>query len=709
MKTTYPDMPLAPELQTALAHMKFIEPTSIQEECIPHGLEGKDIVACAETGSGKTAAFVIPMVQQMLTDETKNGLILAPTRELAHQIADFIRDLTHDCAGYWVVSIVGGMCMKKQLQQLRNRPRIIVATPGRLNDHLNRRRSMLKQTHFLVLDEGDRLLDMGFAPQLDQILKCLPEQRQTALFTATLERKVRQLADAYLSDPIQVDVGRVSLPVAAIKQSIATVGMKDKEAYLMEELDKREGSIIVFVKSKHRTDKLARNLKNAGFTVDLIHGDRSQGQRTRAIQDFKKGRSRILCATDIAARGIDVPQVAHVINFDLPRADEDYVHRIGRTARNGAEGEALSFVMPDEHAKWNNLMKTYKITGIEKLNERMKNTKPAHARKPRRKPESRSGLRNDGRERTQREKGAYDSAEGRSSENRKDHRKSFFTEKPRDDRRSDSRDDRPKRSFGDKPRFDKPRGDRDDRKSFADKPSFDRKPRGDRDDSRSDRPKRSFGDKPSFDRKRSDSRDDRPRRSFGDKPRFDKPRSDRDDRKSFGDKPKRSWSDKPRSDSRDDRPKRSFGDKPRFDKRSDSRDDRPKRSFGDKPRFDQKRGDDRKPFGDRPRRDDRNSEGSSEKKSYAKTNFGQKRFNAKKKDIDSMRPLNRSKKAWSSENGDGEQKKSFGKKPFGKRPAGRPLSVKRKSTGAKNPAFSGSGMLKRKRPESDGASSLRSS
>ncbi|MCH2535460.1 MAG: DEAD/DEAH box helicase [Bdellovibrionales bacterium] len=361
----FQDMALAPELKAALHDLKFENPTEIQEAVYQTAFEGSDLMACAETGSGKTGAYSIPMVSKLIENPKASALILAPTRELVHQIADFIRDLIKDTPDLRATSLVGGADIKKQLRALKKNPRIIVATPGRLIDHLKRQSLKLSRTELLVLDEGDRMLDMGFAPQLNQILKYLPQKRQTMLFSATLPEKVKKLAEAYTVNPKKISVGRASLPVAAIKQSIVQLKHKDKKERILDELNQRDGAIIVFSKTKHGTDALAKNLKSFGHHVDIIHGGRSQGQRNKAIQSFKQGRSRILCATDIAARGIDIPQVEHVINFDLPMSHEDYVHRIGRTARNGAKGEAVSFVTPDEHRNWQMIARKYQIPGVE--------------------------------------------------------------------------------------------------------------------------------------------------------------------------------------------------------------------------------------------------------------------------------------------------------------------------------------------------------
>lgn len=360
---TYKEMALHEQLKKALETLKFDKPTKIQEAVIPLALDGIDVMACAETGSGKTGAFGIPIVQMLLENTEARALILTPTRELADQVAEVMRSLTKYCTELTVTSIVGGADIRKQLKALKRNPRIIVATPGRLTDHLRRRSIKLDTTATLVLDEGDRMLDMGFAPQLDAILKFLPEKRQTSLYTATLPDKVRKLAEKYLYKPKKVNVGRTSLPVASIRQAVVQVQFKEKDDRIIDELNARKGSVIVFARTKHRTDILARNLSKYGFSVDLIHGGRTQGQRNTAIRNFKSGKARILCATDVAARGIDVPQVEHVINFDIPMMDEDYVHRIGRTARNGADGEALSFVTPEERHAWNGIVRKYKIIG----------------------------------------------------------------------------------------------------------------------------------------------------------------------------------------------------------------------------------------------------------------------------------------------------------------------------------------------------------
>jgi len=406
--------PLEEDLQKSLERLKFTEAKEIQQKVMEDSLNGSDIMARAETGSGKTLAYSIPVINQLLLDPSKTSLIIAPTRELVHQIAEVVRDVTASMEGFKISSLVGGSDMGKQVRSLKRKPRIVVATPGRLNDHLRRRSLKLKNLQCLVIDEGDRMLDMGFAPQLEEILPHLPDNKQTLLFTATLPKKVKELAKDYLNKPKIIEIGGESLPVASIKQSIVELLPKEKIDRTVDELNARTGSIVIFVRTKVKVDDVTKTLRSFGFKADAIHGDKSQGQRNRVIKKFKSGDLRILVATDVAARGLDVPSVEHVINFDLPRMKEDYVHRIGRTARNGADGEALSYVTPSDRNAWMSLIKTYQIKGCE-----LKSKPQSSSSRPKRKYGQKKGSGSGGRYKSK-SNSAYKSSKGDSSSDSRD-------------------------------------------------------------------------------------------------------------------------------------------------------------------------------------------------------------------------------------------------------------------------------------------------
>lgn len=348
---TFLELDLHPYILKSLQEMKFEKPTPIQAKAIPVALTGQDLIGTAQTGTGKTAAFSIPILTKLLADEQATALILAPTRELAVQITHFIRDLLGKMP-IQVTLLIGGVPLKRQAEILKKKPRILVATPGRLLDHLKSRKVSLDHCKILVLDEADRMLDMGFAPQLREIRRHLPRHRQTMLFTATMPSDMMKLSQDYLKNPVKVSVGENMKPIKKIVQAVIETPQHLKQQVLLEQLGKREGSVLIFLRTKHRTDKLAKFLRNQKFRVARIHGDRSQSQRESAIEGFRSGEFRILVATDIAARGLDISNIAHVINYDLPQMPEDYVHRIGRTARNGAEGESLCLVTPEDKKTW---------------------------------------------------------------------------------------------------------------------------------------------------------------------------------------------------------------------------------------------------------------------------------------------------------------------------------------------------------------------
>jgi ATP-dependent RNA helicase RhlE len=344
---------LSSGLLRAIEDMKYQEPTPIQTAAIPVGLAGRDIIGCAQTGTGKTAAFSIPLISRLIAGAASDmALILAPTRELAAQIVSVMEQLCRKTSHFKPVLLIGGVSMSPQIQALSQSPRIIVATPGRLVDHLKRRTVSLSGVKIFVLDEADRMFDMGFQPQLNEVLKRLPKQRQTMLFSATLPKDVLALAAKLLHDPVSLNVGATSKPVEKIAQEVLRTTHADKNKTLVNALKVRPGSVLVFARTKSRTDRLARLLQGLGHNVDRLHGDRSQSQRTKALEGFRRGRFRILVATDIAARGIDISHIQHVINYDLPSCSDDYIHRIGRTGRAGASGCALALVTPEDEKQW---------------------------------------------------------------------------------------------------------------------------------------------------------------------------------------------------------------------------------------------------------------------------------------------------------------------------------------------------------------------
>lgn len=345
-------MGLHPSILKALVQMGFEKPTPIQEKAIPAALMGQDILGSAQTGTGKTAAFSIPMVQYLLLNPARNAMVLTPTRELAQQVVEVVRNLAATNRGMNAALLIGGTDMKAQTSELRNRPRIIVGTPGRIIDHLEQGSLFLGATEFLVLDETDRMLDMGFGIQLAKIRKFLKAGRQTLMFSATLPHNIKELAGDYLKNPVRIAVGGNSQPIEKIKQTVIKTDGKNKMKILQDELKAREGTIIIFCRTKSGTDNLSQRLNQRGFETRAIHGDLSQAQRETVLEDFRQSKFRILVATDVASRGLDISHIAHVINYELPQAPEDYIHRIGRTGRAGAEGEALCLLTPEDAEQW---------------------------------------------------------------------------------------------------------------------------------------------------------------------------------------------------------------------------------------------------------------------------------------------------------------------------------------------------------------------
>lgn len=343
---------LPPALMGALNYMKFTTPTEIQAAAIPPALKGMDILGSAQTGTGKTGAFGIPLIAKLLNNKTGSALVMTPTRELAVQVMKMMEQLLGDGSGINTALLIGGESMGKQFTQLRRRPRLIVGTPGRINDHLKRGTCKLTDTNFLVLDETDRMLDMGFGIQIDAIVKYLPPVRQTLMFSATFPANIVKMSQKYMADPVRIEVGSNNTPMASIKQEVITVTEADKYGQLQVQLQNRQGSIIVFVQTKFGADKMAKKLRALNHEAEAIHGNLNQRQRDRVIADFRAQRCRILIATDIAARGLDIPHIEHVINYDMPQCPEDYIHRIGRTGRNGKEGEAVNLLTGRDNGKW---------------------------------------------------------------------------------------------------------------------------------------------------------------------------------------------------------------------------------------------------------------------------------------------------------------------------------------------------------------------
>lgn len=484
---------LPEKLQQSLKRMQFKTPTPIQAQTVPLAMKGHNILGSAQTGTGKTGAFGIPLVAKLMADPRLCALVMTPTRELAQQVMTALQQMI-PVPNIKTALLIGGESMPKQFKQLQMRPRLIVGTPGRINDHLNRQTVDLRFTRFLVLDETDRMLDMGFGVQIDKILAYMPsDNRQTLMFSATLPNSIIKMSEKYMQDAVRIAVGSTTTPTDRIKQEVIQTSDSQKYDHLVEQLDKRTGSVIVFVRTKHGADRMAQKLTRDGYVAEPIHGDLAQRKRDRAIQAFRDKEFRILVATDIAARGLDVPHVEHVVNYDLPQVPEDYIHRIGRTARAGAEGAAVNLVSPSENGKWKAIQRL--INNGESSEESFKGG-PAK--------KGRSGFAPKGN--------GFKPRFGERNER-------YADEKPRFSERSNSR------YSDDKPRF----SDRNERPSYGDKPRF------------SDRNERSYGDKPRF-----SDRNERP--SYGDKPRS----SDRNER-SYDDRPRSSE----RSNSRysDDRPR----------------------------------------------------------------------------------------------------------------------------------------------------------
>ena len=348
---------IAPKLLEVLASLKFQTPTPIQAKAIPAAIEGKDMIGIAQTGTGKTLAFGIPLIQRLMQTGQGMGLVIVPTRELALQDNEALESLGRAFHVKTAV-LIGGVAMGYQLRMLQRRPHIIIGTPGRIIDHLRQRTLDLRLVNILILDEADRMLDMGFAPQVNQILEAVPKDRQTMLFSATMPENIVKIATRHMKLPVRVEVAQSGTAAERVEHELF-VARKDQKARLLDKvLSEHKGSVLLFSRTKHGAKKICRDIKAMGHSAAEIHSNKSLAQRREALEGFKLGKYRVLVATDIASRGIDVKGIEVVINYDLPENPEDYVHRIGRTGRAGQAGRAISFVVPEQR---------YKVKAIERL------------------------------------------------------------------------------------------------------------------------------------------------------------------------------------------------------------------------------------------------------------------------------------------------------------------------------------------------------
>src|SRR5246127_1696758 len=360
--TTFSELPLGSALQRKLAAAQFINLTPIQERAIPPALEGRDVIGTAETGTGKTLAFLIPLIETLKREPARHtvALVLLPTRELAMQVHAQYEQLRTKAMPKAAL-IIGGVSEKAQIRSLRAGSELVIATPGRLQDLVNRQFADLRQVKLLVLDEADRMLDMGFLPAIRRIFSMLPRGRQTLCFSATLEQSVAGLINDYMRDPVRVALGSVLKPAESVQLRAYEVRPGEKLDVLRQLLDSEKGQTLVFTRTKRGAERLAKELVRDGFNAGVIHGDRSQSQRNAALSGFQEGRYQILVATDVASRGLHVDDVAHVINYDVPKMAEDFIHRVGRTGRAGSQGCASTIAAGSEVMELRQIERTLKL------------------------------------------------------------------------------------------------------------------------------------------------------------------------------------------------------------------------------------------------------------------------------------------------------------------------------------------------------------
>ena len=354
------NLSIAPKLIQTLESLRFKTATPIQQKAIPPAISGEDIIGIAQTGTGKTIAFAVPIIQHLAQNQNR-ALVLVPTRELALQVEESIRPFAR-AFHLRTIALIGGESIYNQIRGLAQKPRIIIATPGRLIDLLEQRKIRLNDVSILVLDEADRMLDMGFAPQIEVILKVVPKVRQTMLFSATMPPAIVKMASAHMKIPVHVEIAPAGTAAEGVTHELFIVQEEMKKELLVKVLAQYRGSVLLFCRTKRGVERLARHLKQLNHRSAEIHSNRSLGQRREALQGFKSGKYRILVATDIAARGIDVRNIELVINYDLPDEVENYVHRIGRTGRAGSSGHAISFARPDQHSDVRSIEKLIRIT-----------------------------------------------------------------------------------------------------------------------------------------------------------------------------------------------------------------------------------------------------------------------------------------------------------------------------------------------------------
>jgi len=376
---SFDNLGLEPRLLEAVAAMGYTRPTPIQRDAIPYVLEGRDVVGCAQTGTGKTAAFVLPLMQRIPAKPGgPRALVVTPTRELALQIEGVATEVAK-ITKHRVAVVYGGVGYEPQTKALKRGVDLLVATPGRLLDLMERRVADLSNVEILVLDEADRMLDMGFWPQVRKIIAAVPSERQNLLFSATMSTDVMRIVSSTLHEPVRVEVAPANTPIELIEQRVYPVGGQQKSQLLVHLINKQDlDRVIVFTRTKHRADRVAKVLHQNGIKCAAIHGDRSQSQRQAALDGLKRGRVRVLVATDVVARGIDIDDVSHVVNYDLPNTPEDYVHRIGRTARAGKSGTAVSLLAPEEHemlrdieVKIGSVLDTHDVEGFDYSQQRL--------------------------------------------------------------------------------------------------------------------------------------------------------------------------------------------------------------------------------------------------------------------------------------------------------------------------------------------------